>query len=105
MITDDNCRGRWAYTHKEKNEARKLLQDFIIRIKCQYGYDVKTVQLDNGTEYGGDKLISFLKERGIKLEPTVPYTPEQDGVSERSFRTLLERVRTIAIDYRIPKNL
>lgn len=35
----------------------------------------------------------------------MPYTPEQDGVAERSFRTVFERVRALAIDYKIPKQL
>jgi len=95
----------WVYTHKEKNEARQILQDFIVGIKCQYGYDIKVLRLDNSTKYGGDKLLSFLKERGIKLELIVPYTPEQDGVSERGFQTLFERVRTTSINLGVPKNL
>lgn len=36
---------------------------------------------------------------------TVPYTPEQDGVVERGFRTIFGRVRSIAIDCKIPKSL
>jgi hypothetical protein len=62
-----------------------MLMRFITNIKTQYGIDIKMIRLDNSTEYGGQKLLHFLQERGIKLEPTVPYTPEQDGVAERSF--------------------
>ena len=49
--------------------------------------------------------MNFATERGIKLEPTVPYTPEQDGVAERGFRTIFEKVRCIVSDLAIPKNL
>ena len=63
------------------------------------------MRFDGGTEYGGSKLVKYAREHGILLEPTVPYTPEQDGVAERGFRTLFERVRTIAIDYDISKSL
>ena len=59
--------------------------------------------MDNGNEYGGGKLLEFLKQNGIKQEQTAPYTPEQDGVSERGNQTLLERVRSICIDTEAPK--
>jgi hypothetical protein len=85
MLTKGCSRCQWVYTHKEKNKARQILQDFIIGIKCQYSYDIKVLRLDNSTKYREDKLLSFLKEHRIKLELIVLYTPEQDGISERGF--------------------
>jgi hypothetical protein len=62
-------------------------------------------RLDGGSEYGGQKLLNFLQGRGIRLEPSVPYTPEQNGVSERSNRTIFEKLRSILHDTKAPKNL
>ncbi len=61
--------------------------------------------MDNGIEFGGEKLKDYTKQHGIQLETTVPYTPEQDGVAEHGFRTLFKQVRTITIDYGVLKNL
>ena len=35
----------------------------------------------------------------------MPYTPEQDRVAKRGFRTVFERVRAIAVDQGLSKNL
>jgi len=40
--------------------------------------------MDNGTEFSGAKLHQETKEQGTVIETTVPHTPEQDGISERS---------------------
>jgi hypothetical protein len=105
MATCSSTQARYAFTYKSKPETFKILTDLIIGIKTEYKISVKVIQLDGGTEYGGQKWIDFCNERGLQLEPTTPYTPEQDGIAERGFRTIFERVRTIAIDQGLPKNL
>ena len=105
IYTDDATRVRWVVSFKEKGEAYQTTVDFINMVKTQYNRKIKRLRMDNGKEYGGQKLIDFAKQNGILLEPTVPYTPEQDGVAERTNRTLLTRVRAIAIDSKISQTL
>jgi hypothetical protein len=105
MATCGYTQARFPYTYKEKAEAFKILTDLIIGIKTQYKIIVKVIRIDGGPKYGGLKWIDFYNERGIQLEPTTPYTLEQDGKAERGFRTVFERVRSIAIDQGLPKNL
>ncbi len=105
MATCACTRARFAYTYKVKEETHTYLTNLIVGIKNYYNVDVKVVRLDGGTEFGGQKWIDFITKRGIQQQPTVPYTPEQDGVSERGFRTVFERARAVAIDQGIPKNL
>ncbi len=45
---------------------------------------------------------SYLKTEGIKHEYTIPKTPEQNGVSERMNRTLVEAVRSMLADSKLP---
>ena len=45
----------------------------------------------------------FLEKEGVKHELTVPYTPEQNGVSERLNRTLLESTRAMIYGTSSPK--
>ena len=79
--------------------------NFIKYVKTQHNRDIKVLSMDNGNEYGGGKLLEFLKQKGIRQQATVPYTPEQEGVAERGNRTLFERVRSICIDTEAPKDL
>lgn len=48
---------------------------------------------DNGGEY--EALKCYLDETGIVGEYTAAYTPEQNGVSERLNRTLMDMTRSM----------
>jgi transposase InsO family protein len=50
---------------------------------------VKILRSDNGGEYSSNEFKSFLASNGIQHQFTVPYSPQQKGVSERINRTLV----------------
>ncbi len=50
---------------------------------------------DNGGGYTSTNLEACLKEKGIRHETSVAKTPEQNGVSERTNRTILESARSM----------
>lgn len=54
---------------------------------------MKCLRTDNGLEYCNKKFDEFCKAAGIKRHRTCSYTPQQNGVSERMNRTIMERVR------------
>ena len=66
------------------------------------GHKVKTFRTDNGGEYMSTEFENYLKSEGIKHEYTIPKTPEQNGVSERMNRTLVEAVRSMLADSKLP---
>jgi hypothetical protein len=49
-------------------------------------------------------FISFCNENGIYKQLTVPYTPQQNGVAERKNRTIMNMVRSMLLEKRIPKS-
>ena len=73
--------------------------DFVKRCIKYFGYKPKTIQTDNGTEFGYnqakikkehpmDKLLKVLKINHYKIRPR---TPEHNGKVERSHRNDNER--------------
>ncbi|GJR15010.1 retrovirus-related pol polyprotein from transposon TNT 1-94 [Tanacetum coccineum] len=56
---------------------------------------VKELRSDNGTEFKNFKLEEFCDEKGISQNFSSPCTPEQNGVAEKSNRTLIEATRTM----------
>ena len=64
---------------------------------------LKTLRTDNGGEYTSSEFKQYLKEGGVRHELTIPKTPQQNGVAERMNRTLVETVRSMLIDARLPK--
>jgi len=41
--------------------------------------EVKTIRVDNGREYCNAQMTRYLCAKGINLETTASYTPEQNG--------------------------
>ena len=66
------------------------------------GKMVNTLRTDNGGEYVSTKFEDYFKSEGIRHERTVPKTPEQNGVAECMNRTLVETVRSMLFDARVP---
>ena len=64
-------------------------------IENSTGRKMKCLRTDNGGEYISNEFQKLLKKEGIKHQRTVPKTPEQNGISERLNRTLMETVRSI----------
>jgi len=65
---------------------------------------IKCLRTDEGREY--EKWMgSHLKESDIIHETTVPYSSEQNGVSEQAKRTILKRVKTIISEGKLNKRL
>ena len=60
---------------------------------------------DNGSEYINADLKAFCEAKGIKLETTVRYTPEQNGATKRLNRTLMDKVRPMLAGAGMHKHL
>ena len=56
----------------------------------------------HGGEYTSTDFKAYLRTAGIRHELTVPKTPEQNGVAERMNRTLVETVRSMLADTKLP---
>lgn len=78
---------------------------FIQRCKTQFDRFPKVIRSDRGGEYLDGELQAYLKSNGIIFQCTVPRCPEQNGISERKNRTLLEAIRTMLMTKNLPKYL
>ena len=63
---------------------------------------LKALRSDNGGEYLSSEFKDYLSREGIRHEPTIPKTPQQNGVTERMNRILVESVRSMLIDAHLP---
>lgn len=79
---------------------------YCINKSClETGNNPLKIATDNGTEYLNKSLASFIKERGIQHELSVPYTPQQNGFIERDIRTIFEAGKTMLSKSRLSKKL
>jgi hypothetical protein len=97
---------RWCEVRflKSKTEVVERTFEVINLMENQKGRTVKCIQSDNGTEYINNDFEKLLKKRGITRRLTVPYNPEQNGISERKNRTLLDMARCLLIESGLPSS-
>ena len=103
IFTDDYTNYRWIQHSKKKSEIYDILLQQFEYYKNQYNQYPKKIRIDNGTEFRTNlDLPIFLKNKGIILELSTAYTPEQNGIAERSNRTIFDKARSIIQAYKIP---
>ncbi|KAL5822188.1 hypothetical protein ACOSQ3_024070 [Xanthoceras sorbifolium] len=102
---DDSTRKVWVYFLKKKSEVFDTFRKWKAMLENETGLKIKRLRSDNGGEYRDSRFREFCANSGIKMEKTVPMTPQQNGVAERMNRTLNERARSIRLHAGLPKML
>lgn len=74
-------------------------------MKSQRGIAVKNIRLDNDREFTSGSFKNYYKSRGIRIQYTCSYTPQQNSKSERMNRTLMDRTKVKFIETKLPKTL
>nr|GEX15022.1 hypothetical protein [Tanacetum cinerariifolium] len=76
VITDDYSRFTWVFFLATKDEISLILKIFITGLENQLSLKVKVIRSDNGTEFKNIDLNQFCRMKGIKMEFSVPRTPQ-----------------------------
>ena len=105
-FTDDATKITYIAPMKDKSAAEMLekFKEFKAEVENQLDRKIKRLRTDGGREYK-KTFGKYLKEHGIVHETTVPYSPDQNGVSERANRTIMDRARAILAQTGLPKIL
>ena len=61
------------------------------------------VKTDNETEYISQKFNSIYEGAGIEHQLTTPYSPQENGVSERKNKGIMEMIRCLLHEKCFPK--
>ena len=102
---DDSTRKVWVYFLKKKSEVFDTFRKWKAMVENETGLKIKRLRSDNGGEYRDSRFREFCSNSGIKMEKTVPMTPQHNGVAERMNRTLNERARSMRLHAGLPKML
>ena len=94
LFKDDFTKYRYVYFMREKSEVHMKLKDMIAECKAT-GHCIQELLSDNGGEFDNEQVRKILRDNGIKQRLTMPYTPEQNGCSERENRTIVESARAM----------
>lgn len=105
LFTDDMTRMVWCFFMKSKTETAEAFKTFKALTEKHSGESVMRFRCDNGkAEYDNATFQAVLRENGITYEPSAPYTQNQNGVSERMNRTIMEKARTMLLEAHLPES-
>ncbi|WKA00249.1 hypothetical protein VitviT2T_018628 [Vitis vinifera] len=105
LFIDDLSRMTWVYFLKTKSQVLFVFKSFKKMVETQSGQNVKVLRTDNGGEYISKEFNVFCQEAGIVHQLTAPYSPQQNGISERKNRTVMEMARCMLFEKKLPKLL
>jgi transposase InsO family protein len=100
---DDFSRKSWVYFLVEKSVALVNFKYFKKSVEMEMDAYIKCLRTDRGGEFTSQDFNDFCKENGIKRQLTAAYAPQQNGVAERKNRTIMNLVRSMLSEKKIPQ--
>ncbi|CAL2249531.1 unnamed protein product [Prunus armeniaca] len=102
LFIDDYTRMTWVYFLRERTEVFNIFKKFKTHVEKQSGHYIKALRSDRGKEYTSKEFNKFCEDEGVEHQLTVGYAPEQNGVSERKNRTIMEMARSMIFEKGLP---
>ena len=104
-FVDEYSRMIWLYVIKMKSEAFEVFLKFKAKVERESGKLLKTLRTDGGGEFTSNRFESYCQANGIMHEVTAPYTPQHNALAERRNRTILNMVRSLLKEKKLPHKL
>ena len=71
-------------------------------VEIETGKKLRCLRADNGGEYCSKVFDRYCSKHGIRREKIVPRTPQENSVSERMNKTIMERARCMRLHAGFP---
>lgn len=85
---------------RSKGDAPEELLSYVARFGRQTDPKVKSVHSDGGSEF--NKAFNHLERLGVDTSGTTPYTPQSNGLAERSHEIILSLGRNCLSEAALP---
>lgn len=100
---DDYTRYARIFVIENKSEVLACFKIYEASATALTSQRIAYLRCDNGGEFISALFKTFTEDKGITMQYTVPYTPQQNGVAERYNRTLMEKVRAVLYESKLEK--
>ncbi len=94
VFVDAVSRMRFVFFMHQKSDLPKVFKQLLIELTA-CNKSPRRLHSDNGGEYRSKKMASICEDWGILQTFTAPHSPAQNGTSERTWRTLMEKARSL----------
>jgi transposase InsO family protein len=104
VIIDDYSHYYWTFPLRNKSRVSRTLTDFFAYARTQFGTTIRSLQIDNGTEFLNSAVESLLTTNDTTLCLSCPYTSQQNGKAERTICTINDTMRTLMFHAHLPES-
>ena len=87
---DDFSSYTWVFFLKKKSEVCEKFSELKALIENSSGLKINILRSNNGVEYVSNDFLNIFSQSGIRVQHSIPYTPQQNGVAERKNWSLKE---------------
>jgi len=88
---------------KYRSEVFSKFKVWKAEVENQTGRKIKCLRTDNSTEYKEVEFLRFYEEHGTVSDFLVRHTPQQNNVTKKMNRTIVERARCMRLNAGLPK--
>ena len=67
---------------KHKHKTTQKVKDYLMNL-IAHGMTPEAIHFNKGGESLNNELVNWVKERGITVKTTAPYSPSQNEVADR----------------------
>jgi len=101
---DDFTHFTVAYLLKSKSEVFHYFKIYEAMVTAHFNLKISRFRCDNGREYTSKEMTREFKKKGIRIEYTIRYTPQQNDVAERMNRSILDKARCMLLHSQLNKS-
>ena len=102
LATEEHSKYKLFETTSSEAEILARVKKIILKAALESPTPVRAIVTNNGSEFANSELEEFLNSKGIMHLFSAAYTPEQNGLAERANRIVLEGVRTLLHEAKLP---
>jgi Integrase core domain/GAG-pre-integrase domain len=102
LLVDDFSRYMWIQLMKTKDKAFSAFKEVKKAIEIERNVKVKGFRSDRGGEFRSVEFDEYCKLKRINRFLTAPYSPQQNGVTERRNQTILGMTQNMMKSKEIP---
>jgi transposase InsO family protein len=100
---DDYSKFKAVRTIARKSEAPTFVKHIIQHWESMTGHKTVAVRHDRAKEFMAQELKEWYESKGIEMQPTSGYSPQENGAAERLNRTLWETTLAMLADSGLPQ--
>ncbi|CAI7915504.1 unnamed protein product [Closterium sp. NIES-54] len=92
----------WVVNVEARSRAYEVFRLWLAHAHRQSGEKLKIWQSDGAAEFRSKEMQDYLAQKGIEHHVSLPYAHQQQGVAERTNRTLMTKVRALMKQSKLP---